>query len=122
MENRPVGSVATESPSAVADLVWSHSFRSHWSYLLPFLRDELHAHLRSIDSNQFASAICQSGGGQQQEELLDSKHFERAFDFQPGTGGGYVEKDAASPPGAVNAHQVDGAAMLHPHAFRLSIP
>jgi hypothetical protein len=54
-------------------------------------------------------------------ESSSAENLERAFDFKSGAGGGYVEHDAASAPGAVDAHQIDRVSVFETDAIRLSI-
>ena len=90
--------------------------------LLLFLRNEADADFRAVDADQFASPKCQAGGGQQQEELLVSEHFERTLDFELGAGRRDVQQDAFAPPGAVDTHKVDGIPVFEMDAIGLAIP
>jgi len=101
-----------------------HSFLL-WNDGTPFLaplRDEPDPNFRSIDPDQFASPKCQSGRRKEQEEFLGTQYFEGSVDLQPGAGCGYVDKNAASPPCAVNAHQVNGIPVFKTNTVGFSIP
>ena len=81
-------------------------------------------------SNQFASPERNvSGGEQNQEKLLALEHVERSLDFQFGAGCGNIDEKAASPPRAIDTHDVDGiclrtrrtrSAFRSPHAIRMA--
>ncbi len=60
------------------------------------------------NSNQFASPEHVSGGEQNQEKLLALEHVERSLDLQFGAGCGNIDEKAASPPRAIDTHDVDG--------------
>src|SRR6185437_10939407 len=72
--------------------------------------------LRSVDPDEFAAPERQPGRRQQQEKFAGPQHVDRPFNIELGARCGDVEEKAASPPGAIDAHQVDGVSVLEPNA------
>ena len=88
--------------------------------LLVALLEEIDADLIAIDPGQFAAAIGQSGGRQQQEEFLQMQPLDRAFHRELCAGLGNVFHDAVAAPGAVDAHHVRGDAAFERDALALA--
>src|ERR1700689_1283534 len=65
---------------------------------------EIDADLVAVDPGQFATAIGETRGGQQQEEFLEMQSIDGAFDREFGAGLRNVFHRAIAPPGAVDAH------------------
>ena len=96
-------------------LFWNNGASSDF----PF-RDELDANFRSVDPNQFASSECEPGRGQNQEELMRLQNFQRPVDRESGAGRGNIDENAASPPRAIDAHEIDGTPVFEANAFCFS--
>src|SRR3954468_15074675 len=115
-------------PRSLAHL--DNTARSSWFMRAPVARcrlgllaiclDKVDASRGSVDPDQLAASIGQARRRQQHEELLGRENIERPFDFDLGAGVRDIEQDAASPPGAVGAHQVHGLSVIHAHPRRLA--
>src|SRR5882724_9813913 len=75
---------------------------------------ELDANLSSVDPDEFAAPERETRRGQQQEELTRSQHVGRPLDFQLRAALRYVEKDATSAPGTIDAHEIDRMSVIEP--------
>src|SRR5271163_3862515 len=54
-------------------------------FLFPGLRlQELDVHVGSVDADKFTSAVSETGGGQEQKELLEIEALDRTLDRQHG--------------------------------------
>src|SRR5882757_3151704 len=97
--------------------------RSFWNNGARFgflLRDEADANFRAVDPNQFTPPECKSRRGQNQEEFMGLQNFQRSVDLEFGAGRGNVEENTASPPRAVDAHEIDGIPVFEANAFCFS--
>src|ERR1700732_3032419 len=73
-------------------------------------------------SDQLASAICETGRRQKQEEFLQVQSFDRVLDLQPRAGLRHVNHPATAAPGAVDSHHENIDTTLKIDAFILSHP
>src|ERR1700682_1909974 len=79
--------------------------------------EEIDADLIAIDPGQFAAAVGEAGGRQQQEEFLEMQPLDRAFDGEFRADLRDVFHDALAPPGAVDAHHMRADAALERDAL-----
>src|ERR1700742_2835072 len=82
--------------------------------------EEGDADLVAVDPGQFAAAIGEAGGRQQQEEFLQMEPLDRSLDRELRTALRDVFHLALAPPGAVDAHHVRGNAALEGDALALA--